>query len=419
MSFLSTFKNLEANKLKNFIILFLVALLFWISFTSLLPVLPVYIQELGGTPKQVGLVMGTFAVGLLFSRIWLGKLADQHSRKIVILIGTVLATIAPLLYLNFNAIHHLMIIRGLQGISLASLTIGYSALIVDLSPTKHKGELIGYMSLAAPIGLAIGPASGSYLQQYAGYQTLFIVSFVCGLIAFILTNLVQENRSNIDQDNQTNNQLTQEIEVDNSLRNLYFKSSLVIPAIVLLIIGTIFSCLVTFLPLYILELKIDFNIGSFYSVAAISSFIIRFTTGKASDNYGRGLFLTLSMFSYLICLILILLSHSVILFLIAGIIKGMGDGIIFPISTALISDRCSVKNRGKVLSFCFTGFDLGIAMGGYVLGGYVEFIGYNGIFAIAMGMTIIALSLFMTLSNRNLISSFRFSLGKSPDLYKL
>lgn len=57
-----------------------------------------------------------------------------------------------------------MINRAFHGVSIAAFTTGYSALVVDLSPPKQKGELIGYMSLAVPIGMAIGPAMGGIFR---------------------------------------------------------------------------------------------------------------------------------------------------------------------------------------------------------------------------------------------------------------
>lgn len=133
MSFINTFKAVERDKLVNLFILFFCAL-FWMSLTSLIPTLPSYLQNIGATVKQVGYIMGCFAIGLLLSRVWLGKLADEGlqkfinylpfpsginnfilrffrrflgklvyypSRKVVIIIGTIVAFIAPLGYLFF------------------------------------------------------------------------------------------------------------------------------------------------------------------------------------------------------------------------------------------------------------------------------------------------------------------------------
>ena len=91
--------NLKTDIQKNLIFLFVAGLFFWISITLLLPTLPTYIQDVGGTTQQVGLVMGCFAIGLLVSRTWLGKIADQRGRKLVVLIGAFVAGTAPLGYI--------------------------------------------------------------------------------------------------------------------------------------------------------------------------------------------------------------------------------------------------------------------------------------------------------------------------------
>jgi MFS family permease len=83
----NTFKSLDQNKRRNLSFLFSTDLLFWMSLTSFLPTLPIYIEDIGGTTTQVGLVMGSFAIGLIASRTGLGYLADGHSRKLVVGIG--------------------------------------------------------------------------------------------------------------------------------------------------------------------------------------------------------------------------------------------------------------------------------------------------------------------------------------------
>ncbi|HEY9739112.1 MAG TPA: MFS transporter, partial [Coleofasciculaceae cyanobacterium] len=143
MNLLST---LEPPQRKNLLVLFAAGLLFWSSLSSLLPTLPLYVEDVGGTTQQIGIVMGSFAVGLLLFRSSLGKLADHHSRKLVVLIGMAVVAIAPLGYLFVKSIPLLILIRAFHGISIAAYTTGNSALIVDLSPIERRGELMGYMS---------------------------------------------------------------------------------------------------------------------------------------------------------------------------------------------------------------------------------------------------------------------------------
>ncbi|WP_354000906.1 hypothetical protein [Gloeocapsopsis sp. IPPAS B-1203] len=62
---MNVFQTLDPQPRRNLQILFIAGLLFWSSLASLLPTLPLYINDLGGTPQQIGVVMGSFAIGLL------------------------------------------------------------------------------------------------------------------------------------------------------------------------------------------------------------------------------------------------------------------------------------------------------------------------------------------------------------------
>jgi MFS family permease len=413
LNIINSFKSLEPDKGRTLIILFLTGLLFWTSITSLLPTLPTYISYVGGTTHQVGFVMGCFAIGLLLSRFWLGKLADQHSRKIVVLIGTVVAGVAPLGYWGLDSIPGLMAMRAFHGISIAAFTTGYSALVTDLAPAKQRGELMGYMTLAVPLGMSIGPALGSWLKEDFGYSALFFVSSLTGFLAFLLASRVEEESRNLfEEDNY------QELPLRN-FGELISSPSLSVPTLILLLDGLLFGTLVTFLPLFMEAIDINLTAGLFYTAAAIASFTSRVFVGKASDKYGRGLFITLSLICYGLSMLLLAGSHSPQTFLMAAVLEGIGGGILIPTMLALISDRCHGGERGKVYAFCIAGFDLGVAIAGPSLGFVAETLGYRDLFGLASFLSPLALLVLFTLSNKNPRYSLKFALGRAKDVYAL
>ncbi|MFW6264358.1 MAG: MFS transporter, partial [Cyanobacteriota bacterium] len=263
---MNIFKSLEKSTINNLLVLFIAGLLFWTSLTSLLPTLPAYIEDIGGTPQEVGLVMGSFAIGLLLCRSWLGKVADVRGRKLVMLIGTAVVGLAPLGYLWVDSIPWLAAMRAFHGISIAAFTIAYSTLVVDLSPIRQRGELIGYMSLVAPIGMAVGPALGGYLQVGLGYRALFLTSASAGLLAFIGASQVRDDRrtSPLDSSKTAN-------PPQRRFWTLLTSPRLGIPALILLLIGLVFGSLASFLPLFIREIQVEFNAGLYYTSAAIAT----------------------------------------------------------------------------------------------------------------------------------------------------
>jgi MFS family permease len=405
---LNVFSDLAPQLRRNLTILFIAGLLFWSSLTALLPTLPLYVEELGASEQQIGFVMGCFAIGLLLFRSVLGRLADEHSRKIVLLIGMSVVASAPLGYLVVKSIPLLMVIRAFHGISIAAFTTGYAALVADIAPSHKRGEVIGYMSLVNPIGLAIGPALGGFLQAGAGYIPLFLLSSGLGILGLIFTSQVVNPQ--IIADSRTNPK-------ENVFWKLLFSPRVRVPALVLLMVGLAFGTLSTFVPLFIRSAGVDLNAGLFYTAAAIASFGVRLVAGRASDRYGRGLFITISLILYTVAMLLLWVANSPSGFLAAAIVEGMGAGTLIPMIAAMMADRALPTERGKIFGVCMVGFDVGIAIAGPVLGSVAQQVGYRHIFGFASGLTFLSIIIFLTQCSKDLPHSLRFALGKGRDVY--
>ena len=405
---MNVFSDLAPQLQRNLTILFAAGLLFWSSLTALLPTLPLYVEELGASEQQIGFVMGCFAIGLLLFRSVLGRLADEHSRKIVLIIGMSVVATAPLGYLVVKSIPLLMVIRAFHGISIAAFSTGYSALIADIAPPHKRGEVIGYMSLVNPIGLAIGPALGGFLQAYAGYTPLFLLSSGLGMLGLIFTSQVVNPKIITDSLRDTKG---------NVFWKLLFSPRVRVPALVLLMVGLAFGTLSTFVPLFIRSVGVDLNAGLFYTAAAIASFSVRLVAGKASDRYGRGLFITISLVFYTASMLLLWVANSPSTFLMAAVIEGAGAGTLIPMIAAMMADRAMPTERGKIFGVCMVGFDVRIAIAGPVLGLVAHQVGYRHIFGFASGLTFLAIIIFLTQCGKDLRHSLRFALGKGRDVY--
>jgi MFS family permease len=415
---LKLFKAFSPELRRNLLILFSAGLLFWSGLSALLPTLPLYIADIGGNSQSIGIVMGAFAIGLLASRPGLAKLADQRGRKLVLLIGIATVAIAPLgylltVYLDHFVIPLLLLIRAFHGISIAAFALAYSALVVDLSPPQHRGELIGYMSLVNPIGLALGPAIGGFLQAWVGYIPLFLVSAGLGTIGLVCTAQVHESRSVLVTD-----ELTAQLQ-NSQFWSLLLTPRIRIPALVLLLVGLAFGMLSTFVPLFIKEVGVTLNVGLFYTAAALASFSARLIVGRASDRYGRGLFISISLVFYALSMVMLWRASSVTLFLLAGVLEGAGAGTLIPMIAALMADRSTINERGRTFGLCMVGFDVGIAIAGPALGAVANQIGYRSSFGICALLALLSLIIFLTLSSKDLRHSLRFALGRGRDIYAI
>ncbi len=407
---LNVFHHLPPEQRRNLALLFAAGLLFWSSLASLLPTLSPYIKAGGASDFQVGIVMGGFAVGLLVFRPWLGRLADQRDRKLVLYIGLAAVSLAPLGYLLTQSVPLLFVIRAFHGLSIAAFATAFSALIADLAPPQFRGEVIGYMTLVNPIGMAIGPALGGFLQAWVGYPPLFLVSAGLGGAGVLFVQQMHTRPVSAS---------AQPRSPAPSSWQLLWSPPLRILAVVLSLIGVAFGTLAIFVPLYIQETGIPLNPGLFYTAAAIAGFLARLTVGGASDRLGRGRFVTVSLVLYTSSLVLLSTAQSAPVLLLSGFLEGAGGGTLFPMMVALAADRSHPQLRGQTLGLVLAGFDFGMAIAGPIVGYFATTLGYRGVFGLAALLSFLALLIFISCGSKTFAYSLKFALGNGKDVYAL
>lgn len=377
---------------------------------ALLPTLPLYIESVGGSKQQIGLVIGSFAIGLLLFRPMLGRLADQRGRKFILLIGAIVATIAPFGYIAFRSLSLLILVRIFHGISIAAFTTGYTALVADLAPVKNRGEIIGYMSLVTPIGLAIGPALGGYFQAAAGDQVLFLLAAELAFVAVL--GIAQMTNPPVQTQMKTAGK-------DSQFWQILISPRVRVPSAVMLLVGVSLGSVHTFVALFIKSTGVDLNAGLFFTAAAISSFVIRLFAGRVSDRVGRGLFITCSIIAYTLASLILWQANSAIAFLLAAIAEGCGGGTLISMITTMMADRSLPQERGRIFAISIAGLDLGMAIAAPLLGAVAELVGYRNMFGYGAVLTFVALLIFLTQSSKGFLNSLRFSLGRGQDAYAL
>lgn len=425
MHSLNTFSNLDTSLRKNLIAIFFAGLLFWSSLSSQLPTLPLYIGSLTQSFDQIGIVMGSFAIGLLACRSHLGKLSDRKGRRYAMQLGLVVATVVPLCYTLLPSIPLLAFFRAVHGISIGAFASSYSALVADLSPVDKRGEVIGYMSLVNPLGLAFGLAIGGLMYEIWGYQILFVTASLLALAGWLMTARIEnegnqgDRKEGIKGNQQNTEAMTGIDDTKTEFWQTFLNPRVRTPAIVLLLVGSGFGTLSAFMPILMQQKHIGLNAGLFYMAAALSGFIIRFPVGRLSDKWGRGIFISIGIFCYALSLAIIYFASHDYEFLLSGAAEGLGSGIIIPSIIALLADRTVPQERGYVFGMTWIGFDVGMAISAPVMGKMIGLVGITNIFAIATGICLLGLIIFATQSNKSVAESFKFAIGKSRDRYAI
>ena len=154
---------------------FSATLLGLLSVGAVLPVLPRYVTgPLDSGTIAVGVVIGCYAVTGLLLRPIAGRIADTRGRRPTVIAGSLLATVAGLLYLVPAGIPGLIVARLFLGAGEGMVFTAGSAWIVDLAPEERRGRVIGLYGLAVWGGLSLGPLIGELLLQASSYELVWI-----------------------------------------------------------------------------------------------------------------------------------------------------------------------------------------------------------------------------------------------------
>jgi MFS family permease len=139
----------------------------FLGFGTVLPRLAPHVRnDLGGSDRTVGFVIGAFSVVALCSRIFAGRLADRKGRKRAFLTGLCSCTLAGLAYLLPWGIGGIYLGRVLQGMGEACLYTGAAAWTVEVAGLDRSARALGYLSSGIWGGIAAGPLIGQFLGSF-------------------------------------------------------------------------------------------------------------------------------------------------------------------------------------------------------------------------------------------------------------
>lgn len=169
---------------RNLIILFLTLVVVTLGFGIIIPILPSYVESMGGTGLSMGLLLAIYsAMQFLFSPFW-GGLSDRYGRKPLLMIG-VFGLAVTMLFLGLaSELWMLFTARGLAGI-LSSATLPTAwAFISDSTDDESRGGGMGVVGAAMGLGMVLGPGIGGLLAEISLEAPFYFAS------AFALLSMI-------------------------------------------------------------------------------------------------------------------------------------------------------------------------------------------------------------------------------------
>ena len=122
---------------RGFTSLWLTVVLDLVGFGIVLPILPLYTQDLGASVFTIGVVLAAYSAAQMVGAPVLGRLSDRYGRRPVLVISLVGSAVGHLLTGMAGSVALIIAARALDGFSGGSLSVAHAA-AADLAPPPQR-----------------------------------------------------------------------------------------------------------------------------------------------------------------------------------------------------------------------------------------------------------------------------------------
>ena len=183
----------------NIGVLFFVMVVIMIGFGGIIPILPFYVESLGASATELGILTAIYSVmQFIFAPIW-GTLSDRFGRKPILVIGLLGNALSMFLFGLSNQMWMLYLTRASAGILSSATMPTAMAIVGDTTEPENRSGGMGALGAAMGIGMILGPGMGGLLADIS-LSTPFFVAAAFSLVGVALVlftmpeSLAEENR---------------------------------------------------------------------------------------------------------------------------------------------------------------------------------------------------------------------------------
>jgi EmrB/QacA subfamily drug resistance transporter len=155
--------------------------------------LPTMGKELNLNTIALGWVSTSYLLAAAVFLLPFGRLADTYGRKRFFLTGIIVFSLGSVLT-AFSGNQTLLIgSRVINGIGGAMIYATAIAILTTAFPKEERGKVLGINVASVYLGLSVGPTAGGLLTAYWGWQSIFIVAAILGIIMLPIAMRKLEN----------------------------------------------------------------------------------------------------------------------------------------------------------------------------------------------------------------------------------
>jgi len=371
---------MKTNNNSKLITIFLVVFIDLLGFGLILPLLPYIAESYAANPLMIGILSATYSLFQFIAGPILGRLSDRYGRKKILIISQVGSVLGYLLLATANSLPLLFLSRIIDGITGGNISIA-QAYMADITDKKTRAKGMGLLGAAFGLGFMLGPATGGYLSRF-GFAVPALAAAIIGTLTTLMTIFFLKETVNLKIASHSNKtKLTWE-----KFRLLLSKQPIGLLIIVCFLISLGFAGMQ---GTYAIWAQDSFNwgpsqVGSIFAYIGILSIIIQTQLlHRLISYFGEKRLLIISLPVLSLGFLLLSLTHSLPLHLIANFFIVLGNSLANPTLNALATENIEPSEYGETLGVLQSAGSLGRIIGPALAGELYYAIGKNAPFQLS------------------------------------
>ena len=351
------------------------------------PVLPLFTQqEYHVNATQVGIAVGLFGAGRLFTGVPAGYLAQHYGRRPVLALGsavTLLGSALVSMSFSFWWLTGWRFVSGLGGNVFATVTTLY---LRDESTPESMGRILSTQEMSILSGQVLGPLLGGYLASAFGLRIpLFAQAVLMALSLLLVLTVLPESRWRELQSARPASPASPPGRADRPVerRSGYLWRLISSPAFIfvglfaIIIVANRQGARFSVMPLFGKAKGFGpEHLGLWLSLTHLPQLFSTMTSGYLSDRFGR-------KSPIIPCVVLMLAGIAAFVWadtlwqlLLSGILMGMGEGLGSPAGTVFFADIAPPGLEGVTLGLFRSFAGVGTVSGAMVFGAIADVAGF-------------------------------------------
>ena len=325
----------------------------------ILPTFSVYVVKYPGADYALaGIAFGVYALVQSVLQIPFGWLSDRIGRKPVLIIGLIIFTVGSIICALAKDIDHLIIARIIQGAgAISSVAI---ASLGDVTRSEVRAQSFTIVGITIGVGFLLAIIIGPLLAAKIGFDGLFYILAVLGVVAILITFLFFPEIKKHEL-------VQEESAILSYLRNPEIKKLFLSAAILSLSI----NMFVFIYPISWTSLGVtDDHLWKVYLIALIPTALFSFPYIRYSEKRGLLKLATTSGWALIAIGFLVYPASSILplILYLSGMAYFMGHTVLQSVFPAFLTQRVGQEKRGITTGVYNLSSFLGASIGGMSVG---------------------------------------------------